>query len=359
MVNRDNYLMTKSFLKYLQEVVQISQSSESRYSFYLKHLLLWADDVPFSKNKTIRPTFPVYLTDGLGDSVLAPSTQKKILEVTRRFFFWALENYSQRMKGINKQWVETLRLIRQPQESKENTYVSLEEVRSLITVPAAEGDFALLRDKAAASMLFLSGMRAGAFVTLPISAVHLDLLKIQQWPELGVHTKNGKKATTYLYDIPELLAPVKEWDAIVRLGLPETSCWYAPINHVWGEQILSLNDPGKHRVQGLGKRLKKLFSLAHLDFKSAHKFRHGNAVYGLKMANTMADYKAISQNLMHESIEITDSIYAPLLSSDVKDRIHAMTDNKSLSLETDLEKFISNLSRDELLEAVKIIGQNL
>jgi hypothetical protein len=41
-------------------------------------------------------------------------------------------------------------------------------------------------------------MRAGAFSTLPISAVDLSSRTIKQWPALGVKTKNGKSATTYL-----------------------------------------------------------------------------------------------------------------------------------------------------------------
>ena len=35
----------------------------------------------------------------------------------------------------------------------------------------------------------------------------------------------------------------------------------------------------------------------------------------------MADYKAISMNLMHEDMRVTDDIYAPLLGNEVRDRI--------------------------------------
>jgi hypothetical protein len=39
----------------------------------------------------------------------------------------------------------------------------------------------------------------------------------------------------------------------------------------------------------------------------------------------MADYKAVSMNLMHHDIKITDSIYAPILSEEVKERIAGLT----------------------------------
>ena len=39
----------------------------------------------------------------------------------------------------------------------------------------------------------------------------------------------------------------------------------------------------------------------------------------------MADYKAVSMNLMHEDIRVTDSIYAPLASNEVQHRIAGLT----------------------------------
>lgn len=86
-----------------------------------------------------------------------------------------------------------------------NEFVTEEEVRKLVNPPAPQNDLALIRDQAAAAFLFVSGIRASAFVTLPISAIDLKNLTVYQWPELGVNTKNGKKATTFLYDVPNLM----------------------------------------------------------------------------------------------------------------------------------------------------------
>lgn len=49
--------------------------------------------------------------------------------------------------------------------------------------------------------------------------------------------------------------------------------------------------------------------------------RNGRVVCGLIHVNTMANYKANSMNLMHESIEITDRTYVLMLSSIIQDRI--------------------------------------
>jgi integrase len=206
---------------------------------------------------------------------------------------------------------------------RENEYVSEEEVKLLAQVPVLPGDLALLRDRAVAALLFLSGANAGAFTSLPILAVDIPGRAICQWPELGVRTKFCMRATTYLLEILELLEVVAEWDALVREKLPVTAPWYAPIASSWGKQQFSNQEPGKNRSEAVYRRLKILFERADLPFSDPHRFRPGHAVYGLLHAKDMADYKAVSSNLMHADIIITDEIYAPLLAKEVKERITA------------------------------------
>jgi len=55
-----------------------------------------------------------------------------------------------------------------------------------------------------------------------------------------------------------------------------------------------------------------------LPYHSPHKFRHGHAVYVLSMAKDVAALKAVSQNLMHENLTITDGVYGVLSDTDVK-----------------------------------------
>ena len=54
--------------------------------------------------------------------------------------------------------------------------------------------------------------------------------------------------------------------------------------------------------------------------------RHGHAVYALKRARTIAEYKAVSQNLMHASLTITDGVYGVLTGADVQSTIAGLTD---------------------------------
>lgn len=63
---------------------------------------------------------------------------------------------------------------------------------------------------------------------------------IKQWPSLGVRTKNDETATTYLLEIPDLLAVVEKWDASVRPCLPPNAVWYAPTVSQFGQFAVCL-----------------------------------------------------------------------------------------------------------------------
>ncbi|MDD5368051.1 MAG: site-specific integrase [Anaerolineaceae bacterium] len=362
MILRNNYLLVRQHLKDLKDICQLADSSVGRYEFYLRHLLEWAGETPLPKVMPLRPTFPGYvgsLPGRTGEASLAAISQKKIIETARRLFVWAKQNHPKEFSGLTPAWLESLRPPRNKDAQGEHEYVTLDEVLKLLAVSHSDGDLALLRDKAAAALLFLSGARASAFTTLPISAVDLPGRTLKQWPELGVATKNSKRATTFLLPIPELISMVDTWDNVVRNNLPESQPWYAPVKIHWGKQELDPSTPGKNRHQALDKRLRRLFDLAGAAYKSAHKFRHGHAVYGLQHAQTMADYKAVSMNLMHEDIKITDEIYAPILSHEVQLRISRLGGRPIDSTENRLESLARSLSNDELSTVMRIVAERL
>ncbi len=210
-------------------------------------------------------------------------------------------------------------------------------------------------------MLYLSGMRGGALGSLPIEAVDMGAREIRQWPLLGVKTKFRRSAVTYLLEIPELMTVVAEWDAFVRAQLPSTAMWFTPIVSQLGQQRLSADPPGENRNVAISRRLRKLFGAAELPYRSPHKFRHGHAVYGLQHARDMADYKAVSMNLMHTNLNVTDGIYAPLASDEVRRRIgqlsrHSVSD---VSIDDELVAFLRGMSDADLATALIILAERL
>jgi len=362
MVSRENYHLVKAHLKYLREVEQLSAASLQRYWFWLKHLLLWAGETPLSKAPGIRPVFPAYisaLSGRRGEAGLAGISQKKIITTARRLFLWTKTMGYRGYAQIPAAWIDTLRPARFNISNDEHIFITLEETIQLVTFPVDPQDLALRRDQAAAAMLFLSGARSSAFTSLSIQVVDIKARCLYQWPDLGVKTKNRKKATTFLLPIPKLLEVVEAWDDVVRTELPPTAPWYATIYNRWGEQKLMENSPGENRNQMLIKRLRRLFAAAGLAYKSAHKFRHGHAVYGLQHARTMADYKAVSMNLLHHDIEVTDSLYAPILSDEVRERIAGLSPMSTAQPKDELISFVSSLSNAELSKIMMTIADRL
>ena len=167
-----------------------------------------------------------------------------------------------------------------------------------------------------------NGKHVTIFVTLPVGAVDLPNRRIMQLPKLGVQTKNRKAAITSLLPIPALIEFVQEWDSFVRAQSADPRlAWYARLN--WDGSAVDVGDlvtPERKftgRVSALRQGLIELCQRAGVEYKSPHKARLGLGVYGMKHARTMAELKALSQNMMHKNIATTDGTYGNLVDDDV------------------------------------------
>lgn len=78
---------------------------------------------------------------------------------------------------------------------------------------------------------------------------------------------------------------------------------------------------GEHRVTLARRNIRDWLKQAGLPYRSPHKFRHGHIHYGLAHAKDIADFKAVSMNAMHSSMEITDQFYSVLNDDEVSSRI--------------------------------------
>ncbi|MHA1280462.1 MAG: tyrosine-type recombinase/integrase [Candidatus Helarchaeota archaeon] len=317
----------KEYLKYRKEVGLLSDNSLCLEKTWLHHLLMWAQDHPYEKAPKIRPSLPEHMLqarlDGSGKT-LSPIYVKKVIRASYNFFQW-LRTHESGFRLIDQAWLDTLKPPRMTIEYKEHEAVTIEEITAIANAPVFT-----MRDRrirAAAVFWFLSGIRIGAFVSLPIKAVDIEDLTIRQWPKLGVKTKLIKHATTFLLDISELLEIIKEWDDFVRNHLSIDSCWFAPLSPETGELDFEKIEVGKNRDQRARKDLEDWLERVGLPYHSPHKFRHGFAVYAIKHAKDMSDMKAISQNLMHANISITDGIYGGLSDMDIKKQITSLTSN--------------------------------
>jgi hypothetical protein len=76
-----------------------------------------------------------------------------------------------------------------------------------------------------------------------------------------------------------------------------------------------------------------------ITYHSPHKFRHGHIQYGLAHSESIADYKAVSMNVMYSSMEITDQFYSNLNDGEIQSRISGLKKKDQPSDNGELEQF--------------------
>lgn len=114
---------------------------------------------------------------------------------------------------------------------------------------------------------------------------------------------------------------MRDWKNFIREYLPENVYWFAYISPETGFLDPDNKKAGKHRDHRARKDFEQWVSRVGLPYYSPHKFRHGFGVYALKIAIGLGDFKAISKNMMHVNLSITDGIYGMFSQEEVKNRI--------------------------------------
>lgn len=324
MILKKNWQQMKRYLDYRLNVDQITKGSLKKEQTHMRYVLEWAREQSFRDAPTIRPTLPEFMLSARMDGEkgkLSVVYIKKTLATARLFFTWLSDN-EEGYKSIKQAWIKTVKVKRLTDAPKTREAVTLEEIRAIAAQPART--VSDRRARAAAVFLFLSGVRISAFVSLPIQAVDITNRKVNQYPSLGVRTKNQKFGDTYLLDIPDLLIVVQEWDNEIRTILPPNGFWFAPLSPETGMIDPNINTIGEHRSTIARRNIKAWVESQGLPYHSPHKFRHGHIHYGLDHAKDIADYKAVSLNVMHSNMEITDEFYSVLNDCEVKNRIGSL-----------------------------------
>lgn len=330
MIDRTNWRATKKYLDYRLHVDQITKGSMKKEQTHLRYVLEWAQDKTFRDVVKIRPTFPEYMLSARLDGEegrLSAVYIKKALSTARLFFTW-LSDSETGYRHIKQGWVKTIKAKRLSDAPRISEYVTLEEIRAIAATRART--VYDRRTRAALAFLYLSGMRIGAFVSLPLRAVDISNRSVLQYPSLGVRTKNSKHAKTFLLYIPELLKVVKQWDNEVRSILPPNGFWFAPLSPETGEIDPNITEVGEHRINLARRSFKQWLEQHGLPYYSPHKFRHGHIHYGLTHSQNISDYKAVSMNAMHSSMKITDQFYSILQDDEIKNRISALNNKGKL-----------------------------
>ncbi len=351
MINRQNWLDVRAYLQHMDRRLGRHPSTIHKYRTQLRHLLEWADGHSLEKAREIDPSFPAYLVTARADGRTAPlsySTIYKTIITARAFFQFARLEWTQRYRKLSESWIDLLQPARESKpmpQLAEHRFYSLDEVMSIarVSVETLREE----RARVAVVALFLSGMRPDVLASIPIACVDLPRNRILQIPQMGVRTKNNKAAITYLLDIPELLDIIQAWDRRVRASFEPSALWYATLTND-GMQLTQTTRAIVGRASVIGDDLRIICKKAGVEYKSPHKLRHGHIVYARNLVHDMAQLKAISQNVMHSTVLITDQVYG------------ALTDNQVQSVISSLGQTRPSGSREELiLQLIEMLRSQL
>ena len=344
--------------KYLQlRSMEVGEKSLKLDESHLLLLLRFADNVPLYELPDLDQSFGEYLKtpEARRDSKNEPHSRvyrRKALLRARDFFMWAKDE-KEEFKGVSIRWIKTLKAKKTSSEDEIVTeYYLLDEILQLAqTHPATLNEFRIL---AAILFMYFSGMRIGAFLTLPILGVDMQNLVIKQWPSLGVQTKNGKKAKTTLLQIPEypeLAAIILEWDKKVRTLMPPTGMWFAPLNS-FGRELKPDGYVSKNRISGFRKDLIAFTKKAGVAYKSSHKLRHGNIRYLKDRAYDMRGLESIAKNSMH-TLETLLRYYGHLGEEDTHAEIQKLCARKPTETHTLNLKHDQQIIRSEMKQVLE------
>ena len=304
-INRNNKKLVDKFLEekdgedLCKETIQVLRD-------HLLLLLEFSGDTEFKylPRKYTGKEFKEYLRSldarrDLIEKTLSSEYRRKALGTSRAFFAWLQDEKGYR-RAISYKWIKTFHTNykwTQAGSDCDQVMFTLDEARTIANTSVRTLNEE--RTRAACMFLFLTGMRIGAFVTLPINAVNISQLLVIQDPQLGVHTKLGKSGKTKLAKISDLLNIVEAWDQKVRTIFPPDALWFAPISPMTG--LLDPSVPtGENRASGFRKDLLVFLQKATLEYKSPHKFRHGYIRMMRDHATDISDLEALAGNTLQK-----------------------------------------------------------
>jgi hypothetical protein len=115
MLDRQNYLKVKLFLKFSRDVHGRSSLQISTDFEHLKALLLWAGSQPISSAPAFNTSLPDFLFQKV-EKGLIQSELKSILNTNQRFLLWAKAMFPVEFQNIRLSWIMKITAISKGKE---------------------------------------------------------------------------------------------------------------------------------------------------------------------------------------------------------------------------------------------------
>ncbi len=320
-----NELIKRRFYEYLKNSERFSAKSVESYE---KAIWRWEDfsgNADFAGfNQTAAVDFKEWLTskkNARSQNNLSASYRYDVLRFLKSFFAWLSKQRG--YKHINQAAVDYLnsshaeaRIANQPRGI---AYPSVDEIKKVIE--SIQGTTEVdMRDKALLSLIFLTGARISAVMTLRMKSFDRGRLILIQDPAIGVETKFSKRIPTALFTLSyqEPLKYFLEWFDYLqskRNFMPDDPIFPATKVQSGLDNNISYTSTGLVEAifwkssSTIRKIFEKRFATAGVRYYHPHTFRQSLVKELMKLPLSEEQKKAFSQNLGHEDIGTTFGSY--------------------------------------------------
>ena len=320
-VNPKNERVKRSFFRYLKNA---SGCCDSTINNIENAILLWQE---FSQNED----FALYNADKaiafkkwlakreFRGKPISLVTYHTYLRHLRKFFGWLVRERGYKSR-IKPNAVDYLRITEKEERMATQfiprKYPPLEYVKKLVESIEIKSEIDQ-RDRALISFTLLSGMRDKAIVTLPLGCFDEESLTIIQNPRKGVETKFAKLIPTTLFRFDDkMVGFITGWIKYLKTKGFGSQDPFFPRSKL-GQGIDQLAFEASSEVEpvfwkGTGSVrdvFKRRSKEAGLPYFPPHTFRHLTTNLAFKSCKNGEEIKAVSQNLGHEHVATTISVY--------------------------------------------------
>jgi site-specific recombinase XerD len=299
-------------------------------------------------NRNVAIAFKEYLFE----QELSHSTILRHMEVCKTFFSWlqSQPGYKRALKADDAQYFSlTEKEKRAATSIPPCKFPTLRDV--LLAVRTMPSSTAIeKRNRAMIALVGITGIRISALISLQLKHLDIDERLVTQDPR-EVDTKASKLIQTYFVPVSdELEAIVIEWVNYLR-----DECGFSGPDPLFPKTAQKQGDLFEFEVDGLTREFwataesardvfAEAFSNAGLDIYPPHTFRKMLVSEMYRKELSIAEFKALSQNLGHSSAQTTLTSYGTLSQLEQKELVRG-----SVKAESVEEK----LSKEELLALLR------
>ena len=314
--NEKNERTKRDFLNYRKHAKQLSEKTLDREIAALERFDTWNGRKDFAKfHVDWAMGFRAHLEQAktATGQPLGKSTRRAIMATLREFVIWLSQQdgFRRRVKVADAEYFRlSLRDEAEARAAPQRPAPSIKQAQRALTI-MPEATPCDLRDKAVFALLCLTGIRAGALVSLRIKHVDLEDKSITQNPR-EVATKRGKSIDTFFAKgFPEAEDVLAKW-----LTHLDDVALYSPDDPLFPATAVRARGTEGFKAAGFQRRnwtstepvrkiVKAAFIAAGVQAFGPHAFRHMLARHSARTSRSVAELVATSQNLGHEDVLTT------------------------------------------------------